>query len=84
MKHEPQDWSIDVNAKQAIHVSGFVLRAERVGNAWNVRPLSASLPPHNPPMPSAAVEAATTWIEHLVTQGGQQLVHAITKHLSMN
>ena len=81
MKHEPADWTIDVHARQALHVSGLLLRAERSGNDWRVQPMPETLPPHGPPMPANAAAAANAWIGLLVTTGGELLVKAIAKHL---
>ena len=82
MKHESSDWTLDVHARQALHLSGLLLRAERSGDQWRVLPMPETLPPHGPPMPAAAATAANTWIGQLVTTGGEVLVKAIAKHLS--
>jgi hypothetical protein len=82
MKHEPADWTVDVHTRQALHVSGLLIRAERNGDEWRVQPMPETLPPHGPPMPAAAAEAAKAWIGHLVATGGDLLVKAVAKHLS--
>jgi len=82
MKHEPTDWTLDVHARQALHVSGLLLRAERTDDQWRVQPMPETLPPHGPPMPATAAVAANAWIGHLVTSGGELLVKAIVKHLA--
>lgn len=82
MKHEPADWTLDVSTRQALHVSGLLIRAQRSGDDWSVQPMPETIPPHGPPMPPAAAAAAQAWISHLVTTGGDLLVRAIVKHLS--
>lgn len=82
MKHDISDWKIDASAKQAMHISGLLLRAERHGEQWQVQPVMETLPPHGPPMPEPAAAAARAWIGHLVAAGGDLLVKAIVRHQS--
>lgn len=80
MKHEASDWTIDVPARQALHVSGLLLRAVQHGDSWEVQPHPQTLPPHGEGMPSQAREAAMAWIKELIITGGDLLVRAITRH----
>lgn len=80
MKHEPSDWKIDVSARQALHVSGLLIRAEERGGSWEVQPHPQTLPPHGEGVPREAREAAMAWIKELIITGGDLLVRAVARH----